>query len=368
MALDFDRLISVCVDGNASDIVLKTGAQPAIKRLGRILFISDDPVTAEDMEAVFQAIASQADRDHFDRQGEVDFAFQHASQGRFRVNLFRAGGQISAVMRQIKSIIPSFQELSLPERQFCHLGQLERGLVFITGITGSGKSTSLAAVIDYINGTRNKHILTLEDPIEYRFEDGLSIINQRQVGNDTRTWLTGLRSAMREAPDVIMLGEIRDRETMEAAIAAAETGHLVLSTLHTVNAVQTVERVMTFFPPHQHDLIRLQLSMVLEGVVSQRLVPCVKEDRMVPAVEILMGSPRIREILKTGSTPDLPHALEEGADYYGTQTFNMSLKSLHDAGLITIEEACGASDAPDDLRLAIRGIVRGSGVRIMGRS
>jgi Tfp pilus assembly pilus retraction ATPase PilT len=172
---------------------------------------------------------------------------------------------------------------------------------------------------------------------------------------------------MREAPDVIMLGEIRDKETMEAAIAAAETGHLVLSTLHTVNAVQTVERIMTFFPPHQHELIRSQISMVLEGVISQRLVASLKDDRMVPAVEILMGSPRIREILKAGTTPDLQHALEEGADYYGTQTFNMSLKYLYDAGLISVEEACAASDSPDDLRLAMRGIVRGSGVRIKAR-
>jgi twitching motility protein PilT len=319
------------------------------------------------MQAVLERIASPADRAQFAANNEADFAFQHESLSRFRVNMFRASGEISAVMRQIKSTIPSFEDLGLPERQFCHFGQLERGLVFITGITGSGKSTSLAAIVDYINGTRNKHILTLEDPVEYRFEDGLSIINQRQVGTDTSSWISGLRSAMREAPDVIMLGEIRDKETMEAAIAAAETGHLVLSTLHTVNAVQTVERIMTFFPPHQHELIRSQISMVLEGVISQRLVASLKDDRMVPAVEILMGSPRIREILKAGTTPDLQHALEEGADYYGTQTFNMSLKYLYDAGLISVEEACAASDSPDDLRLAMRGIVRGSGVRIKAR-
>lgn len=367
MALDLDRVVSVCVESEASDIILKTGAQPAIKRMGRVLFISDDVITEEDMGLAIVRVASEQSISDLNSKGEADFAFQHGDLGRFRVNAFKAQGSLSIVMRQVKASIPSFAELKLPERPFVHLAQRERGLIFVTGITGSGKSTSLAAIIDYINSTRNKHILTLEDPIEYRFEDGLSIINQRQVGLDTETWISGLRSAMREAPDIVMLGEIRDRDTMEAAIAAAETGHLVLSTLHTVNAIQTVERIMTFFPPHQHELIRLQLSMVIEGVVSQRLIPCIKEDRMVPAVEILMGSPRVREILRTGATTDLPQAMEEGEDYYGSQTFNMSLRNLHKEGLVSLEDACGASDSPDDLRLAIRGIVRGSGARLTSR-
>lgn len=360
MSVDLDRLLATVVDSDASDLILKTGSQPAMKQAGKVLFLSESTVSAEDAESILKRISRSDTMERFEKHGEADFAFEHPERGRFRVNVFRGAGRISIVMRQVKNIIPSFAELNLPEKQFTRFANLERGLVFVTGITGSGKSTTLASIVDAINNTRNKHVLTLEDPIEYRFGDNLSIINQREIGMDTRDWITGLRNAMREAPDVIMIGEIRDDETMAAAIAAAETGHLVITTLHTVNAIQTVERVMTFFPPHQHELVRLQLSLVLEGVASQRLIPCVKTGRMVPAVEILMGSPRIREILRAGHTKDLDNALQEGAQYYGTQTFNMSLKGLYDTGLIGLEDALAASDNPDDLKLAIRGVTRGS--------
>ena len=367
MAFDLDRIISIGLEGNASDLILKTGSQPAMKRVGKVLFLSDERISEEDMTSLIERVAPDHIRETLFLEGEADFAFEYEDSTRFRVNAFRTNAEYAMVMRQVKNSIPDFGELFLPERQFAHFGQLERGLIFITGITGSGKSTSLAALIDYINGTRNKHIVTLEDPIEYMFSDELSLINQRQVGTDTATWMTGLRSAMREAPDVLMLGEIRDSETMEAAISAAETGHLVFTTLHTINAVQTVERVMTFFPPHQHDLVRMQLSMVLGGVASQRLLPCVKGDHMVPAVEILMNTPRVSEILRTGATTDLELAMQEGADYYGTQTFNMSLQSLYEEGLVTLEEACMASDSPDDLRLAVRGINKGNNNFSVGR-
>lgn len=363
--IDLDRLIATIVDSDASDLILKTGSQPAMKQAGKVLFMSDERLGPEKAREILERIARPDALVRFDEKGEADFAFEHEEKGRFRVNAFRQCGEISVVMRQIKSIVPTFSELSLPDAQFQRLASLERGIVFVTGVTGSGKSTSLAAIVDTINNTRNKHILTLEDPIEYRFEDNLSVINQREVGVDTSDWITGLRNAMREAPDVIVIGEIRDADTMEAALAAAETGHLVLTTLHTVNAIQTVERVMTFFPPHQHDLVRLQLSMVLEGVASQRLIPCQQSTRMVPAVELLMASPRIREILRQGHTKDLDQALSEGAEYYGTQTFNMSLKGLYDANLVTLDDACMASDNPDDLKLAIRGVVRGTDRQIL---
>jgi twitching motility protein PilT len=368
MPLDFERVIATAVDANASDVILKTACQPALKQGGRILFLDEPTIAPADMQQLLERMAHADAMARFEKLGEADFAFQHSNRGRFRVNAFRQSGEISIVMRQIKSVVPTFDELCLPERQFEYFASLERGLVFITGITGSGKSTSLAAIVEAINNGRNKHILTLEDPIEYRFQDNLCIVNQREVGVDTSSWLTGLRSAMREAPDVIMLGEIRDSATMEAAIAAAETGHLVLTTLHTINAIQTVERIMTFFPPHQHDLVRLQLSMVLEGVASQRLVPCVKTGGSVPAVEVLRATPHIREILRQGQTTDLAHALEEGSEYYGTQTFNMSLRNLHDRELVTLEDACAASDNPEDLRLAIRGVTRGSQRLSMGSS
>ena len=363
--LDIDRVLASAVEAEASDLILKTGSQPAMKQAGRVMFLSEDTLAAEEMRSALERITYTDALRRFDEAGEADFAYEHPKWGRFRVNAFRQCGEISVVMRQIKNVVPSFAELHLPDRQFSGFANLERGLVFVTGITGSGKSTSLAALVQAINNTRNKHVLTLEDPIEYRFTDNLSIINQREVGVDTSSWVSGLRSAMREAPDVIMIGEIRDTSTMEAAIAAAETGHLVITTLHTVNAVQTVERIMTFFPPHQHDLVRLQLSMVLEGVASQRLIPCVQTGRMVPAVEMLIASPRIREILRQGHTHELQAALEDGCEYYGTQTFNMSLKGLHEEGLVTLEDACAASDSPDDLKLALRGIVRGGDHRMV---
>ena len=363
--LNLDRVLATVVEADASDLILKTGSQPAMKQTGRVLFLSEDAVTADDMRSTLDRITYPEALSRFKESGEADFAYQSADWGRFRVNAFRQCGEVSVVMRQIKDVVPSFSELHLPERQFTQFANLERGLVFVTGITGSGKSTSLAAIVDAVNNTRNKHVLTLEDPIEYRFSDNLSIINQREVGVDTGSWVSGLRNAMREAPDVIMIGEIRDTATMEAAIAAAETGHLVLTTLHTVNAIQTVERIMTFFPPHQHDLVRLQLSTVLEGVASQRLIPCIQTGRMVPAVEVLMATPRIREILRQGQAQDLSAALEAGEEYYGTQTFNMSLKALYEGGLVTLDDACAASDRADDLRLAIRGVVRGSDHRMI---
>lgn len=366
MALDLERLIGTTVDSDASDLILKTGSHPAMKQAGKVLFLSEERLSRETARSFLERLATTEALNRFEEGGEADFAFEHPERGRFRCNAFKQSGEVSMVMRHIKTAVPNFEDLHLPGQQFRHLASLERGLILVTGVTGSGKSTSMAALIQEINNNCNKHIITLEDPIEYLFEDNLSIINQREVGTDTRTWITGLRNAMREAPNVIMIGEIRDEATMEAAIAAAETGHLVLTTLHTVNAIQTVERVMTFFPPHQHDLVRLQLSMVLEGVASQRLIPSLRSQRMVPAVELMMASPRSREILRDGKTYDLEHALVEGAQYYGSRTFNMSLKELYDGKLISMEDALAASDSPDDLRLAMRGVVRGTDRRVAG--
>jgi twitching motility protein PilT len=360
MPLDLDRLLSTIVDADASDLILKTGSQPAMKQGGKVLYLSENRISPEESREVLATIARVDTMERYEQNGDADFAFEHSSTGRFRVNAFRQCGEITIVMRLIKSVVPSFEELGLPVPQFTRLASLERGLVFVTGITGSGKSTSLAALLDYVNNNRNKHVITLEDPIEYRFEDNLSIVNQREVGIDTKTWLSGLKTAMRQAPDVLVIGEIRDRDTMEAAVSAAETGHLVFSTLHTVNAIQTVERIMTFFEPHEYDLVRLQLSMVLEGVASQRLLPNVQSGGMIPAVELLLATPRVREILHEGKTRDLDKALTEGGEYWGTQTFNMSLKDLHERGLIALDDALAASDSPDDLRLALRGVVRGT--------
>lgn len=365
--LDLDKILQMAVASEASDLILKAGSQPAVKVAGRVLFVSDEEITNEDAQKVVERITTPMVRENFDKKGEADFSF-HAGgdSGRFRVNLFRHGGRIGLVLRQIKAVVPSFTDLYLPERQFSHFAGLDRGIIFITGQTGSGKSTSLASIIEAVNNTRNEHIITLEDPVEYLFHDNLSIISQREIGIDTHSFATGLRSAMREAPDVVMVGEIRDAETMEAAIAAAETGHLVLTTLHTVNAIQTVERIQTFFPPHQHPLVRLQLSTVLAGIASQRLIPNLKSAGMVPAVEILMPTPRVRELIYEGKTRELEKALTDGCEYYGTQTFNMSLKSLYEQKIVSLEDALAASDNPDDLKLIIRGIETGKSASRLG--
>ncbi|MEZ6197619.1 MAG: PilT/PilU family type 4a pilus ATPase [Planctomycetota bacterium] len=366
--IDFEKILKMAVAADASDVILKANSQPAMKVSGRVLFIEDGIVTPEEARTIAEKVAPPHALERYDERGEIDLAYATHEAGRFRVNIFRQGGEVGMVLRQIKSSIPGFSDLHLPERPFQHFSNVDRGIIFVTGVTGSGKSTSLASLVGAINATRNKHIITLEDPVEYSFSDDLSIINQREVGIDTTTFATGLRAAMREAPDVIMVGEIRDAETMEAALAAAETGHLVLTTLHTVNAIQTIERVHTFFPPHQHNLVRLQLAQVLQGVASQRLIPNLKTSGMVPAVEILMSTPRVKELIHEGKTLELERALVEGNDYYGTQTFNMSLLNLYNQGLISLEDALAASDNPDDLKLSMRGIETGmSGSRLSSR-
>ncbi|MEE9392425.1 MAG: PilT/PilU family type 4a pilus ATPase [Planctomycetota bacterium] len=363
--LDFEKILKMAVAANASDVILRTGSQPAMKVSGKVLFLDEDTIEGGEAYTVAQKIVGSNLMEKYEEIGEIDCAYHSGLNGRFRVNLFRQGGEVGMVLRQIQANIPSFASLHLPADQFNHLASIDRGIVFVTGVTGSGKSTSLAAIVNAINNTRNKHIITLEDPVEFAFTDNLSIINQREVGTDTRTFASGLRAAMREAPDVIMVGEIRDSETMSAAISAAETGHLVLTTLHTVNAIQTVERIHTFFEPHQHDLIRLQLASVLVGVASQRLLPNQKDSGMVPAVELLLATPRVKELIFEGKTLELERALTDGQDYYGTQTFNMSLVKLYNDGLVSLEDALNASDKPDDLKLSLRGVQTGvSGSRL----
>lgn len=356
---DLDRILGTAVASDASDIILKTGSQPALKVHGKVLFLADDRLDAASMESFVERMAGAEAKVKLGN-GECDFAYETPKCGRFRCNAFRQGGLLSIVMRHVKAAVPGFEDLYLPMRPFDEFAASARGLILITGVTGSGKTTTVASLVQRINATRNVHIVTLEDPVEFRFTDDLSVINQREIGLDTASWTSGLRAAMREAPDVIVIGEIRDSETMAAAIAAAETGHLVISTLHTVNAQQTIERVMTFFPPHQHELIRFQMATALVGVASQRLMPCRTENRMIPAVEVLLGTPRVRELLREGKTRELDKALVEGAEFYGTQTFNQSLRSLMDVGLISVEDALAASDNPEELKLAMRGISKGN--------
>lgn len=359
---DFLRIM---VKENASDLVLKANGCPAVRVAGVIRFLGDQPLPADLVRGYVSEVMSDRLREEFEEHGAADTSVALPGVGRFRCNAFHQCGEQGLVFRSIKNEIPSFKELNLPVEPLKRLASLKRGLVLATGVAGSGKSTTLASMLEYVNRTMNKHIITVEDPVEFRFEDKRSIVNQREIGADVSSFPQALRQAVRQSPDVILIGEMRDADTVAAAISAAETGHLVFSTLHTVNAVQTVERIISFFPPHQHELVRLQLALNLAGVCSLRLIKNKEGTAMVPAVELLMNTPTVREHLESGSTRMLPKALEEGS-YYGTMTFNQSLIRLFQAGNISLEEALAASDNPDDLKMQMRGITQGASSRPVG--
>lgn len=358
--MDITRFFEYMVAQGASDLFLKTNSRPAMRLDGKIRFIADLPLSAENMWKAFDSLLDETSKENFEEYGEADFAMDLPNIGRFRANIFRYMSQHAMVFRHVQSKVPNFQDLNLPVRGLEKLANLSRGLVLATGIAGSGKSTSLASILQYINEHHNKHIVTIEDPIEFVFKEKNCIFSQREVGIDTESFMVALKNAMRQSPDVILIGEMRDKETVEAAINAAETGHLVFSTLHTLNAVQTVERIVMFFPPHQHTMLRQQMAMVLEGVMSIRLVKKKTGKGRVPAIELLLGTPSVKEILAEGRTLELAKALTEGFDYYGTMTFNQSLKTLYEKELISLEDAVAAADNPDELKMFVRGISKGS--------
>ena len=347
------------VKAGASDLIIKPGSCPAVRVSGTVRFISDETISNSFTKDHLESLLGKAGVEKFKNTGSVDRAIAVEGVGRFRCNIFRQGGRVAFVFRHVKQNIPSFKDLHLPVDPLKKLADQKRGLVLATGVAGSGKSTTLAAMLQFINSSRARHILTIEDPVEYLYEDSQSIVTQREIGTDAPDFAAALRQALRQAPDVIMIGEMRDQETVEAALSAAETGHLVLSTLHTVNAVQTVERIISFFPPHQHDLIRLQLALNLAGVISLRLIKLKDNSAQVPAVELLINTPTVRDLLTEGRTRELPKALEEGS-YYGTMTFNQSLIRLFESGNISYEDALAGSDNPEELKMQMRGITKGS--------
>jgi twitching motility protein PilT len=350
----------VMVKERASDLILRTGHRPVARIEGKIRFLGEEPFSEEHSELLLSHILSPEELMQFQVVKEKDTAIVLPGIGRFRANILRQRRRTAFVFRYVKESIPSMQQLALPLRPLERLAFVQRGLVLVTGIAGSGKSTTLASLIDMMNQRTQRHIVTIEDPIEYVFRDNKCAITQREIGIDTPDYHTALKSVVRQTPDVILVGEMRDLETVSAALTAAETGHLVLATLHTVNAVQTVERILSFFPPHQHDLIRLQLSLVLEGVVSQRLITRRNAAGRVPAVEVLLGTPTVKELVLEGKTRELASALEEGHEYYGSQSFNQSLAGLVRDNVIELDDALAAADSPDELRLALRGITKGA--------
>lgn len=362
--MHLDAILRRAIELEASDVLLKVGAPPGVRLKTDMVAMPGAPVLTHEMvQAAVDTILDDYHRRRFAADLQADLAYESPTLGRFRVNIFRQRGSLSVVIRVIPSRVRSVAELNLPpvvER----IAEERRGLVLVTGTTGSGKSTTLAAMIDYINRTRRAHIITIEDPIEYTHADQLSFINQREVGFDAVNFAAALKAALRQNPDVILVGEMRDLETIETAILAAETGHLVMSTLHTLDAPETITRAISVFPEHQRDQVRLILASVLKGIISQRLIPRADGQGMVPAVEVLVSTARVREyIADKEKLRDLREVIAQGHVSYGMQTFDQSLMALYQSGLITREEALKNATNPGDFDLKLRGISSTSDTR-----
>ena len=350
---EFNGWLRLVVERDASDLHVKVGVPPKIRETGVLEPIEGTrDLTHEQTERIAEVIVPEDRGARLREAGEVDFAYSVEGVGRFRANVFRQRGSISMVFRKLRFGGPTFTEMRLPDT-IRVLSEEQRGLVLVTGPTGSGKTTTLAAMIEHLNRIRPCHIVTIEDPIEVLFDDDRASINQREVGNDTESFLSALRAALRQDPDVILIGEMRDTETVRAALQAAETGHLVLSTLHTVDATETVNRVIDFFPPYQQGQIRLTLAGALKGIICQRLVPDA-DGGLVPTHEILVNTGRIAErIGDAEKTAEIHDVIAEGG-YYGMMTFDQSLLSLVEGGTVTVEHALTASSNAHDFQLHLQ--------------
>jgi len=350
-------LLKIAVDNGASDLHIKVGSYPMMRVRGQLAAASEDKrLDHEDVVAISAAVMSTAQRQKFKEAQEVDLAYSVPGLGRFRCNIFQQRGTVGLVLRVIPMQIRTIEELGLPAVLDRISGE-ERGLVLVTGTTGSGKSTTLAAMIDHINRTRTAHVMTVEDPIEFLHRDQLSLINQREVSVDTRSFAQALRSALRQDPDVILVGEMRDFETIETALLAAETGHLVFSTLHTLDATETINRIIAVFPPHQQKQVRLQLASVLRAVISQRLIPRVDGRGRAPAVEVMISTPFIRDcVVDKEKTHLIPSAIASGTSQYGMQTFDQSIFGLFQRQLVSYEEALRWASNVDEFKLKVQGI------------
>jgi twitching motility protein PilT len=360
---DIDSALRTLVEREASDLHVKVDSPPIARMHGELIPLEGfGPLSAEDTEAAFHSIAEPRSREEFQADGEADFSYALEGVSRFRVNVFRQRGSTSIVCRAIPFKIRSVEDLGLPE-VIRGLAEEPRGLVLVTGTTGSGKSTTLAAMIDHINRTRSRHIITLEDPIEYLHEDKLSIVSQREVGSDTEGFGRAMKRVLRQDPDVILIGEMRDEETVRTALSAAETGHLVLSTVHTLDATETINRIIDFFPPHQQQQARVMLAATLRGAIAQRLVPDVTGEGRVPASEVMVVTGRVQDlILNPEETGKITEVISEG-EYYGMRTFDQALLTYVTAGRITEAVAMEYASNPHDLKLMLAaGGQRASGI------
>ncbi|OGW76537.1 MAG: type IV pili twitching motility protein PilT, partial [Nitrospirae bacterium RIFCSPHIGHO2_02_FULL_40_19] len=349
MSVDINELLKKAVQVGASDLHIKAGSVPIIRLHGGLTTLSGEKrLTLEDTANIASTIMNEAQQEAFKKKNEIDISHSIPGFGRFRCNIFVQRGTIGMVLRVIPTKIPDIEQLYLPP-VLKKIALEPRGLILVTGTTGSGKTTTLASMIEFINLNRTNNIITIEDPIEFLFRDKSSIISQRETGSDTESFSKALRSALRQDPDVILVGEMRDFETIQTALVAAETGHLVLSTLHTVDATETVNRIIAVFPPYQHKQIRMQLASILRAIISMRLVPRADGKGRVPAVEVLIGTSTIKDCVEDpDKTKLIPDFIAQGYTQYGMQTFDQSLFDLYKNGLITYEDALQRATKPDD--------------------
>jgi twitching motility protein PilT len=355
--MNINEILTLAHSLNASDLHIKVGSQPIMRIFGDLTpLTSENRISQEDAMNIAFSIMTPQQIEIFKKKNDIDLAYSVPGLGRFRCSIFVQRGTIGIAFRVIQVKIPTIDELCLPEI-IKKISMEKRGLILVTGTTGSGKSTTLAAMIDLINTNRTEHIMTIEDPIEYLHRDKKSIVSQREIGSDAESFSKALRQSLRQDPDVILVGEMRDFETIQTALIAAETGHLVLSTLHTIDATETINRIIAVFPPYQHKQVRMQLASVLKSIISMRLIPRADGKGRVPAVEVLVATATVKDcLLDPDKTRLIPDVIEQGAIHYGMQSFDQSLFNLMKSGLVTYEEALGSATNPDDFALKVKGI------------
>ncbi len=355
--MEINELLKNAHSMGASDLHLKVGSHPVLRINGVLNSISNaNKLSQDDTLKIAFTVMSPGQREIFKKRNDIDLAYSVPGLGRFRCNIFVQRGTIGLVFRVIPMKIPTFEELLLPD-VVKKIALEPRGLILVTGTTGSGKSTTLASMIDHINANRTDNIITIEDPIEYLHRDKRSIVNQREIGSDTESFGKALRASLRQDPDVILVGEMRDFETIQTSLTAAETGHLVLSTLHTTDAAETINRIIAVFPPYQHKQVRMQLAAILKAIISMRLLPRTDGKGRVPAVEVLIATATVKDcILDPDKTKTINDVIAQGAIHYSMQTFDQSLFSLFKSGLISYEEALRRATNPDDFALKVKGI------------
>ncbi len=357
--LKLDTLFSVATKHNASDLHIKVGKPPLLRIGGTVRALEIQALSTEDTERMLFPLLSEDQHKHLDKLGAVDFAYSAAGIGRFRINVYRQRGSLSMAARRVLTNVPSFEELNLPA-VLRKIADYAQGLVVVSGITGSGKSTTLAAMLDYINETRRCHIVTIEDPIEYLLPDKKAFVDQREVGIDVPSFKMALKHVVRQDPDVILVGEMRDQETFAAGLSAAETGHLVLGTLHSSSVASTFGRILDFFPPAQHESIRTSLQFNLRAIMSQKLLPSTKEGvSVVPATEVMLMTPIMRKLIKDGEDNKITDAIRGGTEE-GMHDFTESLKNLVLNGMVEMKEALEVAPNEEALRMALKGIKMGS--------